>query len=94
MNDAFAKVIGYDSIKNEMSQILDMIRNKEIYNALGAKMPQGLLLSGDPGLGKTLLAKSLIDASGLPAYVVRRNKGDDDFIAEITESFQKANGNL
>ena len=54
---AFDKVIGYESIKNELLQICDMIHNKKIYEALGAKLPQGILLYGDPGLGKTLMAK-------------------------------------
>ncbi len=87
---AFDKVIGYDSIKTELLQICDMIHNKELYQRLGAKLPQGLLLYGDPGLGKTLMARSFIEESGLKTYIVRRNKGDDDFIGEITETFAKA----
>ena len=87
---AFDKVIGYDSIKTELLQICDMIHNKELYERLGAKLPQGLLLYGDPGLGKTLMARSFMEESGLKTYIVRRNKGDDDFIGEITETFAKA----
>ena len=87
---AFDKVIGYDSIKDELIQLCDMIRNREVYESMGARMPRGLLLYGEPGLGKTLMAKSFIRASGLPAYVVRRNKGDDGFIGGITETFLEA----
>ena len=89
---AFDKVIGYETIKNELMQICDMVHNKECYEALGAKLPQGILLYGDPGLGKTLIAKCFIEESGLKSYVVRRNKGNDDFISNITETFQKAKG--
>ena len=90
---AFDKVIGYETIKNELLQICDMVHNKECYEALGAKLPQGILLYGDPGLGKTLIAKCFIEESGLKSYVVRRNKGNDDFISNITETFQKAKEN-
>ena len=58
---AFDKVIGYETIKNELLQICDMIHNRELYEELGAKLPQGILLYGDPGLGKTLIAKCFIE---------------------------------
>ena len=90
---AFDKVIGYDSIKNELLQICDMIHNKEIYENMGAKLPQGILLYGDPGLGKTMMAKAFIEESGIPAYTVRRNKNSDGFIDEITGAFASAKGN-
>lgn len=89
----FNKIIGYQTIKEELLQICDMIHNREIYEKLGAKLPQGILLYGDPGLGKSLMAKCFIAESGLPAYIVRRNKGSDDFIGKITETFEKAKNN-
>ena len=46
---AFDKVIGYSTIKNELLQICDMIHNRNIYEALGAKLPRGVLLHGAPG---------------------------------------------
>lgn len=90
---AFDKIIGYKTIKVELEQICDMIHNKEIYEALGAKMPHGLLLYGEPGLGKTLMAKCFIEESGLVAYTVRRNKGTDDFVGEIASAFHRAKEN-
>lgn len=90
---AFDKVIGYETIKNELLQICDMIHNREIYEELGAKLPRGILLYGDPGLGKTLMAKSFIEESGLKAFIVRKNKGNDDFIGDITDTFRKAREN-
>ena len=53
--NTFEKVIGYETIKNELMQICDMVHNKERYEALGARMPKGVLIHGEPGLGKTLL---------------------------------------
>lgn len=87
---AFDKVIGYETIKKELLQIVDMIRNKEVYEELGAKLPQGVLLCGEPGLGKTLMAVSFIEESGLRAFTVRRNKGGDEFIVDVTETFEQA----
>lgn len=90
---AFDKVIGYASIKQELLQICDMIHNKEVYMNLGAKLPKGILLYGNPGLGKTLIAKCFIEESGLDAYIVRKNKNDIDFFDEISETFIKAKEN-
>lgn len=90
---AFDRIIGYQTIKEELLQICDMIHNRKIYENLGAKLPQGILLYGDPGLGKSLMAKSFITESGLPAYIVRRDKGSDDFIGKITDTFEKAKKN-
>ena len=90
---AFDRVIGYETIKNKLLQICDMIHNREIYEELGAKLSQDILLYCDPGLGKTLRAKSFIEESGLKAYIVRRNKGSDDFIGDITDTFRKAKEN-
>lgn len=89
----FDNVIGYDSIKNELMQIVDMVHNKERYEALGARMPVGVLLHGEPGLGKTLLAKCFIDECGLKSYTLRSNKGGDKFVDEITATFEKAKQN-
>lgn len=92
MNE-FDRVIGYDTIKNELMQIVDMVHNKERYEALGARMPSGVLLYGEPGLGKTLLAKCFMQASGLTAYTLTNNKGGDAFVNEITATFEKAKAN-
>ena len=87
---SFNKVVGYESIKKELYQIIDMIKNKDVYEKLGAKMCKGALLYGVPGLGKTLMAKCFIEESGLETYTIRRNKGNDDFIGLITETFKTA----
>ena len=86
--NAFDKVIGYEAIKTELQQVCDMIHNREYYTNLGARLPQGILLYGDPGLGKTLMANCFIEECGLKTYTVRRNKSDEDFIGEITETFR------
>ena len=87
---AFDKVIGYDTIKTELVQICDMIHNREIYESLGAKLPKGILLYGDPGLGKTMMAQAFIEECGVASYTVRRNKNSTGFIDEITGAFAAA----
>lgn len=87
---AFDQVIGYATTKQELLQICDMIKNKKYYEELGAKLPKGILLYGDPGLGKTLMAKCFIEESGLPSYVVRRTKSSGELLEEIAAAFKKA----
>ena len=91
--NTFDKVIGYDSIKKELYQIIDMIQNKDVYTSLGAKMPRGVLLYGVPGLGKSLIANCFIEESKLKSFTIRRNKGNDDFIGLITDTFKQAKEN-
>lgn len=90
---AFDKVIGYEPIKEELIQICDMIHNREVYERLGARMPQGILLHGGPGVGKTLMARCFVEESGLESYVIRRDRGSGDFIKHIAETFEKAREN-
>lgn len=87
---AFDKIIGYDHIKAELMQISDMIHHPEVYAALDAKLPQGLLLSGAPGLGKTLMATALMEDSGLPCFTVRRSQAEDEFLKQLAHTFDEA----
>ena len=87
---AFDKIIGYDSIKNKLIKICDMLKNKECYIALGVKPISGVLLYGEPGLGKTLVAKCFIEESDLPSFTIRHDKNDSEFIPEISNTFEKA----
>ena len=58
--NAFNNIIGYESIKQELVQIADTLKNREVYEALGASSPRGLMLYGAPGVGKTTMADALI----------------------------------
>ena len=87
---AFDKVIGYRSAKEELSQILDMFKNSEVYKDMGAKLPHGVLLYGAPGMGKTLLATSFIEEAGVKTYVVKSTKGKNAILKDISDAFESA----
>lgn len=87
---AFDRIIGYETIKEELLQICDMFKNREYYDHLGARVPNGVLLYGDPGLGKTMMAQAFIKESGLQVFTIRKNKGDNEFINSITDTFNQA----
>ena len=89
----FDKVIGYDEIKNDLRRYSDILRNPDKYNQYGAYLPGGILLYGEQGLGKTMLAECFIAESGLPSYTIRKDKPDGDFINYITEVFDEAGKN-
>ena len=86
----FEPVIGYKYIKNELIKICDIMRNSELYSKLGVSVPNGLLLSGEPGLGKTLMANCFIKASGRMAFTCRKDKPDGEFVNHIKNTFDEA----
>ena len=66
------KVIGYDSIKETLRQIADVLKRPEAYKEKGVSMPRGLLMESAPGLGKSLMASILMEESGRKSFVFRR----------------------
>lgn len=87
---AFDKIIGYETIKTELYQICDIVKNRDVYHRIGAKLPRGVLLYGNPGLGKSLMAKCMIEERGLTTYTIRKTMGGPDFLRIITETFETA----
>ena len=62
----FDDVAGLDEEKNEMIEIVDFLKNPERFNKMGAKIPRGVLLCGQPGTGKTLIAKAIAGEANVP----------------------------
>lgn len=90
----FADVAGLDQAVAELQEIREYLASPERYEAMGAKMPGGVLLHGPPGCGKTLLAKALAGEAGIPFYPVSASSFVEQFVglgaARVRELFEQA----
>ena len=64
----FADVAGIEEAKDELSEVVDFLRNPDRYHRLGGRIPHGVLLAGPPGTGKTLLARAVAGEANVPFY--------------------------
>ena len=86
----FESIIGYKAIKLELSRILDQLKHPEKYAELGVTEPHGLLMHGVPGVGKSTMARCIVEASGRRTFVCRKDKSNGDFVNEIVRMFDEA----
>ncbi len=93
----FQDVAGIDSEKQELMEVVDFLKNKDKFKAVGARVPRGVLLSGLPGTGKTLLARAIAGEANVPFFAA----SGSDFagiivglgVAKIKEIFEMAKRN-
>ena len=64
----FADVAGIEESKEELTEVVDFLKNPERYQKLGGRIPRGVLLAGEPGTGKTLLARAVAGEAGVPFF--------------------------
>lgn len=88
--NTFVSIVGYTEIKLELQRILDQLQNPEKYTALGVTQTHGLLLHGDPGVGKSTFAMDFLNAAGRKTFICRKDKTNGDFVEEIVRTFDEA----
>jgi cell division protease FtsH len=76
----FADVAGADEAKQELTEIVDFLRNPKKYHDLGARIPHGVLLVGPPGTGKTLLARAVSGEAGVPFFSISASEFVEMFV--------------
>ena len=90
----FADVAGEDEAKESLSEIVDYLHNQKKYEAIGAKMPKGLLLVGPPGTGKTMLAKAVAGEAGVSFFSMSGSEFVEMFVgmgaSKVRDLFRQA----
>ncbi|HEY7032669.1 MAG TPA: ATP-dependent zinc metalloprotease FtsH [Thermomicrobiales bacterium] len=90
----FADVAGEDEAKQELTEVVDFLRNPAKYHQLGARLPRGVLLVGPPGTGKTLMARAVAGEAGVPFFSVSASEFVEMFVgvgaSRVRDLFEKA----
>jgi cell division protease FtsH len=93
----FSDVAGADEAVEELHEIKDFLQNPAKYQALGAKIPKGVLLFGPPGTGKTLLARAVAGEAGVPFYSISGSDFVEMFVgvgaSRVRDLFEQAKSN-
>jgi cell division protease FtsH len=93
-NITFKDVAGMDENREELVDIVSFLKNNQLYESIGARMPHGVLLAGDPGTGKTLLAKAIAGEAGVPFFSTSGSEFVEMFVglgaSRIRSLFKKA----
>ena len=93
----FRDVAGLDEEKEELSEVVDFLRNPGKYKTLGARIPKGILLVGPPGTGKTYLSKAAAGEAGVPFFTISGSDFVEMFVgvgaSRVRDLFEQAKKN-
>ena len=90
----FDDVAGVDEEKEELQEIVEFLKNPKKFTDMGARIPKGVLLVGQPGTGKTLLAKAVAGEAGVPFYIISGSDFVEMFVgvgaSRVRDLFEQA----
>jgi len=93
----FDDIAGNDSAKQDLQEVVDFLKHPKKYEALGAKIPRGVLLVGSPGTGKTLLARAVAGEANVPFFSISGSEFVEMFVgvgaSRVRDLFTKAKKN-
>src|SRR5687767_1542802 len=93
----FADVAGVDEAKQELTEVVEFLKYPDKFNALGARIPRGVLLVGPPGTGKTMLARACAGEAGVPFFSISGSEFVEMFVgvgaSRVRDLFEQAKRN-
>ena len=93
----FGDVAGNESAKQDLQEVVDFLKEPKKYEKLGAKIPRGVLLAGDPGTGKTLMARAVAGEASVPFFSISGSEFAEMFVgvgaSRVRDLFAKAKKN-
>ncbi len=96
-NKRFSDIAGNVEVKEEVSELVDYLKNPKKYSSVGARIPKGILLGGPPGTGKTLVAKATAGEANVPFYFISASNFVEMFVGvgakRVREMFKEARKN-